>query len=75
VPDSGSTLEERSRERRARLVAHRAADFAAAEAWDLDFWQRCGPEERLSALVAIRRDVELARAARAAAEPVARRGR
>ncbi len=67
MPEPGSTLEERSRERRARIVAHRAASFAEAEAWDLDFWQRRTPEERLSALVAIRRDVELAEAARAAA--------
>jgi hypothetical protein len=64
VPESGSTLEERSRERRARLVAHRAASFAEAEAWDLDYWQRRSPQERLSALVALRRDVELAQAAR-----------
>jgi hypothetical protein len=63
-----STLEERSRERRERMVAHRAASFAEAERWDLDYWQRRSPEERLSALVAIRRDVELAQAARTAAD-------
>lgn len=66
MSETESTLEERSRERRERLVAHRAASFAEAERWDLEFWQRCTPEERLSALVAIRRDVELAEAARAA---------
>lgn len=59
-----TTLEERSRERRERLVAHRAAGFAEAEAWDLDYWQRRTAQERLSALVALRRDVELAQAAR-----------
>jgi hypothetical protein len=59
-----STLEERSRKRRARLVAHRTSSYAEAEAWDLDFWQSQTPQARLSALVAIRHDVELARAAR-----------
>lgn len=58
------TYEERRNERRARIVAHRATSYADAEAWDLDFWQRQTPQARLSALVAIRRDVELARAAR-----------
>ena len=48
----------RSRLRRERLVAHRASGHADAEAWDLEFWQAQSPEERLSALVAIRRDVE-----------------
>lgn len=60
-----SDLEERSRHRRTTLEANRAASFAEAEEWDLDFWQRRSPEERLSALVAIRRDVELVEAARA----------
>jgi len=40
------------------MVAHRAVNFEDAEVWDLDFWQSRSPEERLSALVAIRRDVE-----------------
>lgn len=52
------TLEERSRERRERIVAHKASNFVDAERWDLEFWQSRTPEERLSALVAIRRDVE-----------------
>jgi hypothetical protein len=65
---SGSTLEERSRERRESIVGHRASSYAEAEAWDLDFWQSQGPEARLSALVAIRREVALVEAARAAAE-------
>ncbi len=46
------------------MEVHRAHSFAEADAWDLDYWQRRTPEERLSALVAIRRDVELAQAAR-----------
>lgn len=64
------TMEERSRERRGRMVVHRATGFDDAAAWDLEFWQSQSPEERLSALVAIRRDVELVEAARAAATPV-----
>ncbi|GMU66396.1 MAG: hypothetical protein AMXMBFR36_26700 [Acidobacteriota bacterium] len=63
-----STLEERSRARRLRILGNRAPTFEAAEVWDLDYWQQRTPEERLSALVAIRRDVELAEAARRAAE-------
>lgn len=52
-------IEERRRERRRRMVGHRATSFEDAERWDLEFWQSVTPEERLSALVAIRRDVEL----------------
>jgi hypothetical protein len=63
------SIEERSRERRKRMVAHRAASFEDAEAWDLDFWQSMTPEERLSAFVAIRRDVEVVEAARDAGPP------
>jgi hypothetical protein len=63
------SIEERSRERRKRMAAHSAASFEDAEAWDLDFWQKMTPEERLSALVAIRRDVELVEAARDAGPP------
>ncbi len=48
---------ERARERRARIVAHRTTSFEDAERWDLEFWQSLTPEERLSALVAIHRDV------------------
>jgi hypothetical protein len=50
-------IKERAAGRRKRIVAHRAADFKDAENWDLDFWQSQTPEQRLSALVAIRRDV------------------
>jgi hypothetical protein len=58
------SLEERSRARRQHMDVHRARSFADAEAWDLDFWQRRTPEERLSALVAIHREVDLVAAAR-----------
>ena len=50
-------IKERTAARRKRIVAHRAADFKDAENWDLDFWQSQTPEQRLSALVAIRGDV------------------
>jgi hypothetical protein len=54
----------RSRLRRERMVAHRASGHADAEAWDLEFWQSQSPEDRLSALVAICRDVEAVAAGR-----------
>jgi len=63
-----STLRERSAERRRRLTANIAHNPEEAEAWDLEFWQNAGPEERLSALVAIHEDAVLVGAARAAAE-------
>jgi len=50
-------IKERSVARRKRIVGHLATDFKDAENWDLDFWQSQTPEQRLSALVAIRRDV------------------
>jgi hypothetical protein len=39
------------------MEVHRASNFADADRWDLDFWQRQSPEMRLSALVGIRRDM------------------
>jgi hypothetical protein len=59
-------LAARSRLRRERMVVHRASGHADAEAWDLDFWQSQGPEERLSALVAIRADLLAVEAGRKA---------
>jgi hypothetical protein len=58
------SIEERSRRRRARMVVNRAASYQEAEDWDLEFWQAMTPQQRLSALVAIRRDVEKVLAAR-----------
>jgi hypothetical protein len=46
------------------MEANRTRSSADAEAWDLDFWQRRSPDERLSALVAIYRDVAQVEAAR-----------
>jgi len=67
-------IKERSRIRRRRIVANLAANFEAAERWDLDFWQRQTPEERLSALIAIRRDVDKVMRARLEATPADRKG-
>jgi hypothetical protein len=64
-----TSLKQRSLERRMRMVANRATSFEDAEAWDLEFWQEKTPEERLSALVAIRREVELVEAARGMGPP------
>jgi hypothetical protein len=46
------------------MVANLAHGPEEAEAWDLDFWQKAGPEARLSALVAIHEDVQFVIAAR-----------
>jgi hypothetical protein len=62
IPEMG--IRERSSKRRKRIVAHRASSFQDAEKWDLDFWKRQTPEQRLSALVAIRRDVMKVKQAR-----------
>ena len=62
-----STLAERSRLRRQRIVDHSSSSFEEAELWDLEFWQSRSPQERLSALVAIHRDVEMVLAARSGA--------
>ena len=61
------TLEERSAERRKRIVTNVAHSFEEAEEWDLSFWQSRTPEERLSALVSIRRDIEKVNQARRSA--------
>lgn len=57
------SLEERSALRREKMESHRARDFADAERWDLLFWQQRSPQDRLSALVAIREDVKKVEAA------------
>ncbi len=56
--DDKARRADRARERRARIVTHRAAGFDEAEIWDLNYWQSKTPQERLSALVAIREDVK-----------------
>ena len=62
-------LKERSAERRKRMMGNVAKSFKEAEGWDLDFWQALSPEDRLSALVAIHRDVELVERARTRSSP------
>jgi hypothetical protein len=57
-------IEERSAWRRRHLKSYRAKDFADAERWDLMFWQSLSPEERLSALVRLRVDVQKVEEAR-----------
>ena len=57
-------IRERAAKRKARIVAHRAESFQEAEAWDLAFWQSQTPQQRLSALVAIRNDVDKVQKAR-----------
>jgi len=52
------SIEERSNLRKKRIVAHLSRSFEEAERWDLEYWQRLSPASRLSALVAIRRDIE-----------------
>jgi len=51
------TLAERSKIRKMKMVGHRAHGFEEADQWDLEFWQQRTPDERLSALVAIHRDI------------------
>ena len=50
-------LKQRSLQRQKRIVANRSTSYKNAEELDLDFWQNQTPEYRLSALVAIRKDV------------------
>lgn len=58
------SIEERSRDRKKRIVAHLSHSFEEAERWDLEYWQSLPPASRLSALVAIRRDIEKVRQSR-----------
>ena len=57
-------IRERAAKRKAHIVAHRAQSFQNAEAWDLAFWQSHSPQQRLSAVVAVRRDIAKVRKAR-----------
>lgn len=67
-PTRSEILAAHAAERRKRMEGNRCYSFADAERWDLEFWQRRTPQERLSALVSIRRDVEMVERARALAE-------
>jgi len=50
-------IKARAEIRRKKILAHIAKDFRDAENWDLEFWFKQTPQERLSALVAIRNDI------------------
>jgi len=50
-------IKARAEIRRKKISAHIAKDFHDAENWDLEFWIKQTPQERLSALVAIRNDI------------------
>ena len=51
-------IRERSAERRKRIVGHIAKDFEDAEDRDIEYWQSKTPQQRLSALVAIQREIK-----------------
>jgi hypothetical protein len=53
-----STFAERAANRRRNLECHAAADFEDAERWDLEFWARQSPQDRLSAFVELREQWE-----------------
>jgi len=57
---------ERSRERRTRIETHKASSFSEADEWDLAYWQRRTPAQRLEAYMALREDVEKVDAAKMA---------
>ncbi len=57
---------ERARERRTRMETNKASSFSEADAWDLTYWQKRTPEQRLEAYMALREDVDKVDAARMA---------
>ncbi len=59
TPPSADAISKRSLARRARMVGNRAHSFQEADDWDLDYWQAQGAKARLSALVALRKEVEI----------------
>lgn len=46
------------------MVSTRSSSYQEAEDWDLDYWQKQGAEARLSALIALRKDLETVQRAR-----------
>ena len=52
-------IKQRAIERQKRIVVNVANNFAEAEQWDLEFWQKQTPAMRLSALVELREDLAL----------------
>jgi hypothetical protein len=61
---SNDPLVARARARRVRITGHISHSFGEAEDWDLDFWQSQGHEARLSALMDLRREVDIVNKAR-----------
>ena len=51
-------IKSRAEIRRKKIIGHIAKNFAEAEDWDLEFWQKQTPQDRLSALVAIINDIK-----------------
>lgn len=51
-------IKSRAEIRRKKIVGHIAKNHDDAEDWDLEFWQKQTPQERLSALVAIINDIK-----------------
>jgi hypothetical protein len=58
-------IQQRTQRRKQIIVTHRARSFAEADRWDLEFWQRQTPEQRLSALVALHADLAAVKGRRA----------
>ena len=68
APSNQNEREKRAAERRAKMTGNQAQSFQEAEDWDLEFWQKQTPQARLSALVAIHRDVAAIQKAKKSAE-------
>ena len=49
---------QRAANRKASMQGNIAKNYKEAEEWDLLFWQKQSPQARLSALVAIHKDIE-----------------
>ncbi len=58
APSETVPLSPQALERRRRMVAHVANSHQEATDWDLRFWQSRTPQERLSALTALRNDLK-----------------
>lgn len=52
------TINERSEIRRKKITGQVSHSYAEADDWDLEFWLKQTPQDRLSALVAIRNDIK-----------------
>ncbi len=53
-----TSVKQRRDERTSRIQANIADGFSDAEQWNLEFWKRQSPQDRLSALVALRNDLK-----------------